>query len=180
MLRMKTAFATLLLVAIAGVTQSAQATDKATIKLAVAGSSALWQVMGLATYNNTHCPSGAVTPCFHWTGTLSLTDKRPQTFGGGTAAVDSGGTWIVWDSKTTTTGTVVNHMPNVWVFTKVDSAVGDRCYFAHPRCFIGGTVSGAGGGQISAGLWGADTDPATTVDGPTVAAAFAAATGVVI
>ena len=37
--------------------------------------------------------------------------------------VDAGNIWIVWNSAVT----------KVWSFTKVDSVVGTRCYFAQPR-----------------------------------------------
>lgn len=193
MSRLKSLFAIALLIAVAGIVQQANAvTNTATIKLMVAGSSALWQSMALGAYGfnatgNPICPPGAVKPCFHYTSnTFSLNDNRPATFAGQSKVVDANnGIWIIWDSHVTTTASSGTFStPNVWAFIKVDTAVGDRCYFAHPRCFT--TTNGswvAPNQQISSALWGADTDPNScggTCNGAPVVSAFQAATGVVV
>ena len=190
MSRMKSVFAAALLVAVASIVPQAHAvTNAATIKLMVAGSSAMWQAMGLGAfaYNGTggNCPSGAIKPCFHYTQTFSLTDTRPKTFGGkSTNSVDAGGTWIVWDSHTTTSGGSVFSTPNVWAYTKVDTAVGDRCYFAHPRCFVNvASWPASPSGSISSTLWGPDTDPNNcggTCNGAGVVATFISSAGVLV
>jgi hypothetical protein len=45
------------------------------------------------------------------------------------------------------------------MYIKVDSVVGDRCYFAHPHCNITAPSGGfpAPGNKISSALWGSDT-----------------------
>ncbi len=124
MTHMKSVFAVLLLTAIVSVVPQAHAQ---TVKVVLAGSSAMWQSMALAAYNGGNCVSGGTAPCFHYTGTnFNLADSRPTVLSGATA-IDLGNVWVVWDSSAT---------PNVWAYSKVDSGVGDRCYFAQPRCTV--------------------------------------------
>jgi hypothetical protein len=155
MTRMKSIFAALLLTAIVSVVPQAHAQ---TAKVILAGSSAMWQTMALAAYKSGGCVSGGTAPCFHYTGSnFNLTDGRPTTKGGSTA-VDLGNVWIVWDSSAT---------PNVWAFIKVDSGVGDRCYFAQPRCNINISSFPAPANLITPNtLWGdnsADSTPPASV-----------------
>src|SRR5207302_5244660 len=116
----------------------------------IAGSSAMWQEMALAAYKGTNtgslCVSGGTAPCFHYTAkNFNLSDTRP-TVKSGTTAVDQGNIWVVWDSNTTST--------NVWVYIRVDSVVGTRCYFAQPHCFVNISAVPAPGNLIAASLWG--------------------------
>jgi len=153
---LKSVFAVLVLTAIVGVVPQAHAAPS--VKVAISGSSAMWQSMALAAYNTGGCVSGGVAPCFHYTSgaNFSLTDSRPASKGG-TAVNDPGAIWIVWDSAAN---------PNVWAYIKVDSVVGDRCYFANPRCKINTASFPAPGNQINAKLWGdntADTAPPAAV-----------------
>jgi hypothetical protein len=151
MTRMKSLFAMLLLTAIAGVVPQAHA-QSPTPKVVIAGSSAMWQSMALAAYNAGNCVSGGVAPCFHYTGAnFNLTDGRPTVKGGATAT-DKGNVWIVWDSASTT---------NVWAYIKVDSVVGNRCYFAQPRCNVNISSFPAPANSISSTLWG-DTSSDST------------------
>jgi len=155
MTRMKSVFAVLLLTAIASVAPQAHAQ---TVKVVLAGSSALWQSMALAAYKSGACVSGGTAPCFHYTAkNYTLPDGRPSTKGG-TTAVDLGNVWIVWDSNTTAT--------NVWAFIKVDSAVGDRCYFAQPHCNVNIATFPVAANLISSTLWGdnsSDSTPPTSI-----------------
>src|SRR5579885_541387 len=81
-----------------------------TVKVVLAGSSAMWQSMALAAYKSGSCVSGGVAPCFHYTGSASfnLNDTRP-TLKGGNALNDPNSIWIVWDSAANT---------NVWAYIK--------------------------------------------------------------
>ena len=187
MSRLKSIFAMTLLIAIAAIVPQAQA-QVATPKAIIAGSSALWQSMALGAYNwksgttGGACISGFTAPCFHYTYKSSSTagfqvnDRRPTKKGGSTA-VDINTIWIVWDSKTSTAGAT----PNFMAYIKVDSVVGDRCYYGQPRCdvnTIGGTFP-APTGTIS--VWpdgSADQTPPTNIQnlfnastGPLVSAA---------
>ncbi len=154
MKQMKSVFAAFLVAAIVSVAPMAHAAT--TVKLVIAGSSALWQSMALAAYNDSKCITGGKAPCFHYTAkNFNLTDTRPATKGGANAT-DLGNVWIVWDSSTTT---------QVWAFIKVDSVVGTRCYFAQPRCNVNISSFPAAGNLISSTLWGDNSSDATPPSG---------------
>lgn len=155
MTRMKYLSAALLLAAMLNL---APPTNAQTVKVVLAGSSALWQSMALAAYNSGSCVSGGTAPCFHYTAkNFNLIDSRPSILGG-TNAIDLGNVWVVWDSAATT---------NVWAYIKVDSGVGDRCYFAQPRCTVSITTLPAAGNLIASNLWGDNSSDST----PTAAVA---------
>ena len=121
MSRVKSMLAVLMLAAIVSVAPQAHAQ---TLKVVIAGSSAMWQAMALGAYNNgTSIVSGGGTT-FHYTSgaNFNLIDNRSTV-----ATVDNGATWIVWDSASPA---------NVWAYVKVDSVVGNRCYFAAPKCVV--------------------------------------------
>jgi hypothetical protein len=167
MLRMKSLYTVLALAVIVSLGQMAFATDASVT--VIAGSSALWQTMALGAYNGTTsggCPNSTtyVPPCYHWTSgsnKLTLVDSRPATPNDDAATM-----WVVWDSATTSS----NGIPNIWMFAKVDSVVGDRCFFAKPACRITDTLnpttnadwSGTGGNQIKV-VWGSDVALPTAV-----------------
>jgi len=118
----KSIFAALLLAVIGGIVPQAQA--EVTVKVVVAGSSALWQSLALAAYNGgTSIVSGG-GQTFHYTSSsnFNLVDSR------GATTTDSGQIWIVWDSASAGA--------NVWAYISVDSVVGNRCYFAVPKCTV--------------------------------------------
>jgi hypothetical protein len=147
---MKSVFAALLMAAIANLSPLSHA--QTTVKVVLAGSSAMWQSMALAAYKSGACVSGGTAPCFHYTAkNFNLTDGRPTTKGGSTA-VDLGNVWLVWDSAATT---------NVWAYIKVDSGVGDRCYFAQPHCNVNISSFPAPGNLISSTLWGDSSSDST-------------------
>jgi hypothetical protein len=137
MSRMKSIFLVLLLTAIVSSMAVAQ-----TVEVTIAGSSAMWQTMALGAFKAAGAGAG------HWTSNgnnVGLTDSRVTP-----ANVDLGTIWIVWNSTAT----------KVWSYNKVDSVVGDRCYFAQPQCSVNGTLanlSGPGTQKISTVLWGADS-----------------------
>ena len=125
MLRIKVLLAGMVITAIVALGTQAQAQK---VKVMFAGSSAQWQTLALGTYNDGKCVTGGTAPCFHYTnGSFNLTDTRPAHVGL-SANVDTGAVWIVWDSAAS---------PNIWAFIKVDSGVGNRCYFANPACVVG-------------------------------------------
>ncbi len=142
MSRMKSIFLVLLLTAIVSIAPLAHAT---TVEVTIAGSSAMWQTMALGAFKTAGAGAG------HWTSAsnvINLTDSRVTPVN-----VDPGTVWIVWNSTAT----------KVWSFLKVDSVVGNRCYFAQPRCSVNATLtnlSGSGTNQISASLFGGVADTA--------------------
>jgi hypothetical protein len=137
MSRMKLIFAMLVLTAFACIVPQVQAAT--TVEVTIAGSSAMWQTMALGAYALAGAGGG------HWTSNgnaVNLTDSRVSPVN-----VDAGNIWIVWNSGAT----------KVWSFTKVDSVVGDRCYFAQPHCSVSAplaNLSGSGSNEISSTLWG--------------------------
>jgi hypothetical protein len=157
MSRMNSFFAVLVLAAMVGLVPSAQAKPK--VLVMASGSSAMWQTTALGAFNGGSCPAASVKvhpPCFHYASksNFNLNDLRPTKLKTkGSIAVDSGAIWIVWDSNPTA--------PLVWAYIKVDSVVGNRCFFANPVCTVNVATFPAGGG-ISSSLWGADaTVPAS-------------------
>jgi hypothetical protein len=153
MSRMKSLFAVLVLIAIVGVVPRASA-QTVTLKLVISGSSALWQTMALGAFNNgTSIVSGGGTTC-HWTSAsnvVNLTDSRTTVPNN-----DAGTLWVVWDNDC---GTGSNATTNVWAFNKVDSVVGDRCYFAAPKCTMSAptaNINTSGSNQITlpGSIWG--------------------------
>lgn len=161
MSRLKSMLAVAILAAIAGVVPQAHA--QATVKVIMAGASGAWQAMALGTFKAGSCPTGSHPGCAHYTNSaFNLTDTRPTLNGlGGTAVTDVGAVWIVWDN--TTADPTCATACNVWAYVKVDSIVGDRCYFAQPQCNINVTPFPAPNQQIATNLWGADSTPPATV-----------------
>jgi hypothetical protein len=157
---MKAVFAMLVLTASAGLTPSAFAAAAQPVFVA-SGSSAMWQTMGLAAYNQGQCPvPRAGITCSHYTDNakFELHDTRPgRKQKNSPDAIDTGDLWIVWDNSSP---------PNVWTYVKVDSIVGDRCFFANPKCNI---VAPTGynwsvvGNKIPVSLWGVDVVPPCSV-----------------
>lgn len=147
--RIKCVFAALCLAAVVGIVPQSQAQ---TVKVMIAGSSAMWQTLALGAYNNgTSIVSGGGTT-FHYTGSanFNLTDSRSTV-----ATVDTGAIWIVWDSASPA---------NVWAYIKVDSVVGNRCYFARPACTVSIASFPAVGNTIK--VWpdtSTDTLPPTAI-----------------
>ncbi len=130
MSRLKTIFALLVVVAIAGIVPQAHAT--VTIEVVAAGSSAQWQSMAIGAYNAL-IPT-ATKPVGHWTSvsnTMSLVDNRH-----GINNTDPGTVWVVWQCTSATCTSA-----SVWMFDKVDSVIGDRCFFANPACTLLGSSS---------------------------------------
>src|SRR5208283_220214 len=130
MLRTKSVFAVLLLAVTAGIVPQAWAAT--TIEATIVGASVPWQSLALAAYAEAGAGAG------HWTSAsnvINVNDNRVSPVN-----VDAGTLWVVWNSTAT----------KVWSFTKVDSVVGTRCYFAQPQCSVNATLanlSGSGSNQ---------------------------------
>ncbi len=134
-------------------------------RVAMAGSSGVWQAMGLGTFNqaNQGCPSAAQAvhpPCYHYTDNtkFNLVDTRPNGYVGGSPIYDTGDIWIIWDSP-------VSGTRNVWYYIKPDTIIANKCYWANPKCKVyapSGYVWSTVGQKISAGLWGADNGTVPT------------------
>ena len=116
MIRSKMLCSALLLVAAVVSVPAANAQPVVTVKVLAAGSSAMFQAMGVSAYNNLagankhhytvggNCPSG---PC-------AFID---DTVRGPNIGNEGGNLWVVWDDN------------NVWAYISVDSVVGVRAFF---------------------------------------------------
>ncbi len=157
--------AALLVAAVAVFAPSQSSATTSVAKVAIAGSTGVWQAMGLGTFNqsNSGCPTAlpaAVPPCFHYTDNtkFNLVDTRPDGYTGGSPVTDTADLWIIWDSTTT--------KRNVWYYIKPDTIIANKCYWANPRCKVyppSGYVWSTVGQKISSSLWGADTVPPVDV-----------------
>ena len=131
MTRVKAIFAATVVAMIVGLVP-AQATTN--VIFVGAGSSAMFQQFGLAAYNSV-C-NGGNPGCSHWSGGKTgptqnefLHDQRIPV--AGTIPDEAGNLWVVWGPD------VVNPAnTNVWAYLTVDSIVGNRCFFAVPRCLV--------------------------------------------
>ena len=163
MSRLNAILAALVVAAMVAVVPSAKAATPDGLVVA-SGSSAMWQTVALAAFNNGNCATAKVKvtpPCHHWTGAtkLNMEDQRPAMVpssrgGPGTNTNDAGNTWVVWDNAAT---------PHYWLYVNVDSTIGNRCFFAVPQCLVQAPSgdSYATGSLISTALWGTD-DPLPT------------------
>ncbi|MGA9527764.1 MAG: hypothetical protein WBS24_06585 [Terriglobales bacterium] len=145
---MKSMFVVLLLTAAVCIVPQAQAT--VTIEVTMAGSSGAWQALGIGTYNYCVKTYGSGN-CFHWTSAsnvVNLTDTRVTPVNN-----DAGTIWIVWEGT-------ASAATKLWSDDKVDSVVGNRCFWAQPQCNVNATgtnLAGSGAGKIASAIWGADT-----------------------
>lgn len=147
----KSIFAVLLLSAVVCIVPQAHAAGL-TVEATLAGSSGAWQALGVGTYN--YCLKVSPGNCFHWTSAsnvVNLTDTRVTPVNN-----DAGTIWVVWE------GTAGNPAvaTKVWSDDKVDTIVGNRCFFAQPQCNVNATaanLAGSGSAQIASAIWGADT-----------------------
>ncbi|HSZ62031.1 MAG TPA: hypothetical protein VK828_09540 [Terriglobales bacterium] len=149
MSRINSIFAVLLLTAVVCIVPQAHAAI--TIEASAAGSSGAWQAFGVGTYNYCVKTYGAGN-CFHWTSSSNnvfLTDTRV------TPVNNDGGTlWVVWEVAS-------GNVAKMWSDDKIDSTIGNRCFFAQPQCTVdatAATLTASGSSQISASIWGADTN----------------------
>ena len=145
MARMKLVFAALLFAAIVGVVPQTQAQTVKVVSLRAR--LPLWQSLALAAYKSGTCVSGGTAPCFHYTAkNFNLTDGRPTTKGGSPPRSISAMCGSFGIALATA---------NVWAFIKVDSGVGDRCYFLRSsHCNVNITTFPAPGNLITSTLWG--------------------------
>ncbi|MGA9069661.1 MAG: hypothetical protein WB424_05370, partial [Terracidiphilus sp.] len=121
------------------------AATHANAQIAIAGSSALYLEVGQAAGTNT-----SIGGCV-WDDTskdFTLTDSRF-----GEAVNDTATAWISWKPSTVGNCTTVTAGSEI-IYLSTDSTVGNRCFFASPRCTI--TVGSAvtAGKSASGGLTG--------------------------
>jgi len=130
------------LIAVAAVLVFAAANVNAqTVTLAISGSSAIWLEMGQASYST---PATLVSGTLYGecayddgldgTKEFTLTDSRPTT-----AVTDTAHAWVTWTAPIVSGVTQCGGptaSSTIQIYVNTDSVVGNRCYFANPRCTI--------------------------------------------
>jgi hypothetical protein len=121
------------------------------VKFVGVGSSALYTGSGLGVFNDV-CSQRVGSDCRHYT----IGGKNAANNNNFAQAVDSrnvsipvegGNLWVVWDNNTSPI--------TIWAYLTVDSIVGNRCFFAVPRCSLqldSGVLSTAGQNRIASSL----------------------------
>ena len=137
-----------MLAVIVGLTSAATAQ----VKFLGVGSSAMFTGSAVGVFNDVCSPRGG-SDCRHY----SIGGKNGANGNNFAQAVDSrntsipvegGNLWVVWDNNTSPL--------QIWAYLTVDSIVGNRCYFAVPRCNLqvdSGVLSTAGQNRVPAGLF---------------------------
>jgi len=157
MTRFKTILAAAVLATIVGVVPAGAVVN---VKFVATGSSAMWQQFALAAFNGL-C-SSTDTACGHYTAKgKNGTNNFAQAFDQRSASipVEPGSLWIVY-------GTASNGDTDVWAYLTEDSTLGNRCYFAAPRCLLqidSGVLTLAGQNLISNTLFTGNTFDAATL-----------------
>ena len=156
---------------------AAASVNAQTLTLAMSGSSALYTELGQASYS--------VQGCAWTTGSnlFTLEDTRNSA----TQALDGndvGPAWITWTQGTGTGASCATPGAGsvVTIMVKVDSTIGNRCYFAQPRCTMLTTATAnlAGSNKLlTGGLTITDTNlPASVLAAVSNAVVNAAATDI--
>jgi hypothetical protein len=125
----QTILAVVALAAVFGLTSAANAQG---VKFVGVGSSAMFNATAVGAFSDV-CSTRAGSDCHHY----SISGKNTGDNQNFAQAFDSrnsgipveGGTlWVIWDNNTSPI--------SIWAYLSVDSVVGNRCFFANPRCSL--------------------------------------------
>ncbi len=142
---------TILVAAVLTVVVGLASVATAQVKFLGVGSSAMFTGTGVGVFNDV-CSTRAGSDCRHY----SIGGKNGANNNNFAQAVDSrsvsipveaGNLWVVWDNNTSPV--------SIWAYLTVDSIVGNRCYFAKPRCTLqvdSGVLTTAGQNRIPSSL----------------------------
>jgi hypothetical protein len=170
----KAILAVVALAVLVGLTSVASAQG---VKFLGVGSSAMFTGSAVGTFNDV-CKARPGNDCHHY----SIKGKNAadgnnfaQAVDGRNAGipVEGGNLWVIWDNNTSPI--------TVWGYLTVDSIVGNRCFFATPRCQLqvdSGVLTTAGQNLIAANLFlGGQADESSLPSGvlSVVQTAFTAA-----
>ncbi|MBI3477728.1 MAG: hypothetical protein HY010_18495 [Acidobacteria bacterium] len=146
----------------------------AQVKFMGVGSSAMFTGTGVGVFNDV-CSARTGSDCRHY----SIGGKNGANNNNFAQAVDSrnvnipvegGNLWLVWDNNTSPV--------QVWGYLTVDSIVGNRCFFATPRCTLqldSGVLTTAGQNRIASSLLFNKQTGLTQADEPSLPSAILAA-----
>jgi len=123
------------------------------VKFLGVGSSAVFQTLGVAAFNDLCIPEGGAANCHHYSvsGKTSGGSNFAQVVdarGGGAINPEGGNLWVVWDNSTSPA--------TVWAYLSVDTIVGNRSFFAVPRTQLqvdSSVTSGFAGNLINKNLF---------------------------
>src|SRR6267154_4667478 len=124
----------------------------AQVKFLGVGSSAMFTGSGVGTFNDV-CTQRTGSDCRHYTiggknGANSQNFAQAVDSRNVNIPVEGGNLWVVWDNNTSPI--------SVWAYLTVDSIVGNRCFFATPRCSLqvdSGVLTTAGQNRIASVLF---------------------------
>jgi hypothetical protein len=144
----KTILAVVALAAVFGLTSAANAQG---VKVMGVGSSAMFTATAVGAFSDV-CSSRAGSDCHHYSiGGKNTSDNQnfAQAFDSRNSGipVEGGTLWVIWDN---------NASPiSIWAYLSVDSVVGNRCFFAKPRCSLqvdSGVLTTAGQNKVPASI----------------------------
>jgi len=100
------------------------------LKFLGVGSSAVFNTLAVAAFNDLCIPSGGASNCHHYsvsgkTGGGNNFAQVVDSRGSGAIPPEGGNLWVVWDNSTSPA--------TVWAYISVDTIVGNRSFFAVPR-----------------------------------------------
>ena len=124
-------------------------TANAQLKFLGVGSSAIFNSVGVAAFNDLCIPSGGAAGCHHYTikgscggvNCAQIVDSR----GSGNIAPEGGNLIVVWNDAVSPA--------QIWAYLSVDTVVGNRAYFAVPRTQLQLNNLTAGQNLINANLF---------------------------
>ena len=143
----KTILVAVTLIAVVGLATVAGAQ----VKFSGVGSSAMFNGTAVGVFSDV-CSARVGSDCRHY----SVGGKNAANNNNYAQAVDgrninipveSGNLWVVWDNNTSPL--------SVWAYLSVDSVVGNRCFFATPRCTLqvdSGVLSHAGENRVPSSI----------------------------
>ncbi len=143
----KAILAVVALAAIVGLIPAANAQ----VKFLGVGSSAMFTGSAVGTFNDV-CSTRTGSDCHHYSVGGAAPDGLNFAQGvdsrNGSIPVEGGNLWVVWDNNTSPV--------TIWAYLTVDSVVGNRCFFATPRCTLqvdSAVLTTAGQNKISSLLF---------------------------
>ena len=144
----KAILAVVALAAVFGLTSAANAQG---VKFVGVGSSAMFNAVAVGAFSDI-CSARAGSDCHHYSisgKNTSDNQNLAQAFDSRNSGipVEGGTLWVIWDNNTSPI--------SIWAYLSVDSVVGNRCFFAKPRCSLqvdSGVLTTPGANKVAASI----------------------------
>jgi hypothetical protein len=127
-----------------------------TLQFAAVGSSALYTELGQA--------AATLLGCYATTTSKSQVFPIDQRVGTAPGTAESTNAWVAWSVGNGTSCSAPGSSSVIYTMMSADSTIGNRCFFASPRCLISVPAAGFGGGGQLPGFT-AETDVPTSIQG---------------